>query len=112
MLWVQLYARTSGRRTPGSVRWCLPCTSSGVRVVVLVPMPVGVCVILACDQAHLKDLAAERTALAHALPQRPVRHLRAPPVHDDHVQRDCIGPAPDQAWGTDITEHPTTPGKL
>ena len=35
-----------------------------------------------------------------------------PAVHDDHVQRDVTAPAPDRVWVTDITEHPTTDGKL
>jgi transposase InsO family protein len=35
-----------------------------------------------------------------------------PPVHDDLVQRVFTAPAPDVVWLTDITEHPTTEGKL
>ncbi len=35
-----------------------------------------------------------------------------PAVHDDLVQRDFTAQAPNQVWVTDITEHPTTEGKL
>ena len=35
-----------------------------------------------------------------------------PPVHDDLVARRFTATAPDQLWLTDITEHPTTEGKL
>ena len=33
-------------------------------------------------------------------------------VHDDHVNRDFTAERPDQVWLTDITEHPTSEGKL
>lgn len=35
-----------------------------------------------------------------------------PAVHDDLVQRDFTAERPDQIWLTDITEHPTSEGKL
>ena len=35
-----------------------------------------------------------------------------PAVHDDLVQRDFSAPAPNLMWLTDITEHPTSEGKL
>jgi len=35
-----------------------------------------------------------------------------PAVHDDLVQRDFTALHPDQVWLTDITEHPTSEGKL
>ena len=35
-----------------------------------------------------------------------------PAVHDDLVQRDFTAPAPNRVWVTDITEHPTSEGKL
>jgi putative transposase len=35
-----------------------------------------------------------------------------PAVHDDLVQRDFTAQRPDQVWLTDITEHPTSEGKL
>ena len=33
-------------------------------------------------------------------------------MHDDHVQRDFTAARPDQVWVTDITEHPTSEGKV
>ena len=35
-----------------------------------------------------------------------------PPVHDDLVRREFTANAPNRLWLTDITEHPTTEGKL
>lgn len=35
-----------------------------------------------------------------------------PAVHDDLVQRDFSAPRPDAVWLTDLTEHPTSEGKL
>ncbi len=35
-----------------------------------------------------------------------------PPAHDDLVRRDFTAPAPNRLWLTDITEHPTSEGKL
>ena len=35
-----------------------------------------------------------------------------PPVHDDLVKRRFAAKAPNQLWLTDITEHPTSEGKL
>jgi len=38
--------------------------------------------------------------------------IPGPAVHDDLVQRNFSAPRPDAIWLTDITEHPTTEGKL
>ncbi|MFH9044931.1 IS3 family transposase [Streptomyces sp. NPDC017966] len=35
-----------------------------------------------------------------------------PPVHDDLIRRDFTAAGPNRLWLTDITEHPTTEGKL
>ena len=35
-----------------------------------------------------------------------------PPVHDDLVERDFTAAGPNRLWLTDITEHPTSEGKL
>ncbi len=35
-----------------------------------------------------------------------------PPVHDDLVERDFTAPGPNRLWLTDLTEHPTSEGKL
>lgn len=38
--------------------------------------------------------------------------IPGPAVHDDLVNRDFSAPAPNVTWLTDITEHPTSEGKL
>jgi transposase InsO family protein len=40
------------------------------------------------------------------------RRRPLPAVHDDLVQRHFAAQAPDRLWCTDITEHPTTEGKV
>jgi putative transposase len=40
------------------------------------------------------------------------RHRPEPAVHQDLVQRKFVATAPDRLWCTDITEHPTTGGKV
>lgn len=40
------------------------------------------------------------------------RHRPAEAVHDDLVQRKFVADAPDRLWCTDITEHPTSTGKV
>jgi transposase InsO family protein len=40
------------------------------------------------------------------------RKVPGPAVHDDLVQRDFTASRPDAVWLTDITEHPTSEGKL
>lgn len=44
--------------------------------------------------------------------KRGLNRKPGPPVHDDRVQRDFTAKMPNQLWLTDITEHPTTEGKL
>ncbi|MGY1945136.1 IS3 family transposase [Nocardia asiatica] len=44
--------------------------------------------------------------------KRGLNRKAGPPVHDDLVQREFTATAPDQRWLTDITEHPTSEGKL
>lgn len=40
------------------------------------------------------------------------RHSPNPAVHDDLVQRRFVADAPDRLWCTDVTEHPTSEGKV
>ena len=40
------------------------------------------------------------------------RHQPNPAVHDDLVQRRFVADAPDRLWCTDVTEHPTSEGKV
>jgi len=35
-----------------------------------------------------------------------------PAVHDDHIKRDFTSDTPNRKWITDITEHPTSEGKV
>jgi putative transposase len=44
--------------------------------------------------------------------KRGLHRKPGPPVHDDLVLRDFTAEAPNQLWLTDITEHPTSEGKL
>ncbi|MEU6192010.1 IS3 family transposase [Nocardia sp. NPDC047038] len=44
--------------------------------------------------------------------KRGLNRKAGPPVHDDLVQREFTATAPDRGWLTDITEHPTSKGKL
>jgi putative transposase len=45
-------------------------------------------------------------------PQARLQPNLGTPVHDDLVERAFTAAAPDRLWLTDITEHPTTDGKL
>ena len=44
--------------------------------------------------------------------KRGLNRKPGPPVHDDLVLRDFTAPEPNVLWLTDITEHPTSEGKL
>jgi len=44
--------------------------------------------------------------------KRGLNRKPGPPVHDDLVERDFTSTAPNELWLTDITEHPTSEGKL
>jgi len=55
--------------------------------------------------------SAQRVWSLHA--KKRGRHRKAgPPVHDDLVRRQFSAVGPNAVWLTDITEHPTTQGKL
>lgn len=56
-----------------------------------------------CSQANLFSFHSRKRRRG----RRP-----GPPVHDDHVNRDFAAAGPNQLWLTDITEHPTSEGKL
>lgn len=56
-----------------------------------------------CSQANLFSFHSRKRGKG----RRP-----GPPVHDDHVNRDFAAAGPNQLWLTDITEHPTSEGKL
>jgi putative transposase len=56
-----------------------------------------------CTQQRLRSALAKKRGLT----RKP-----GPPVHDDLVDRHFTAPAVDLTWLTDITEHPTSEGKL
>jgi putative transposase len=56
-----------------------------------------------CSQQHLWSVFAKKRGL---------NRKAGPPVHDDLVDRQFTAAAPNAVWLTDITEHPTTEGKL
>jgi putative transposase len=53
----------------------------------------------------------ERIWSVHAK-KRGLNRKAGPPVHDDLVGRDFTATGPNRVWLTDITEHPTSEGKL
>jgi putative transposase len=55
--------------------------------------------------------SAQRIWSLHAK-KRGLNRKAGPPVHDDLVDRDFCAAAPNTVWLTDITEHPTSEGKL
>jgi transposase InsO family protein len=59
--------------------------------------------------AHLMRVAGI-AGISHRRKRGRGRPLPAP--HDDLVQRRFVAEGPDQLWATDITEHPTTSGKV
>lgn len=56
-----------------------------------------------CTQQQIWSVFAKKTGLSRRA---------GPPVHDDLVGREFTAPAPNVTWLTDITEHPTSEGKL
>lgn len=56
-----------------------------------------------CSQQRIWSVFARKRGLS----RKP-----GPPVHDDLVERQVTASRPDELWLTDITEHPTTEGKL
>ena len=56
-----------------------------------------------CSQQQIWSVFAKKPGL---------NRKAGPPVHDDLVRRQFSADAPDRTWLTDITEHPTSEGKL
>jgi transposase InsO family protein len=56
-----------------------------------------------CQQQQIWSVFAKKRGLSRKA---------GPPVHDDLVDRDFTAPAANVTWLTDITEHPTSEGKL
>jgi transposase InsO family protein len=74
------------------------------------------------DQLHERGLAAGENRVARLCSQQRIWSVFAkkrgltrkagPPVHEDLVDRQFTAETPNAVWLTDITEHPTTEGKL
>jgi putative transposase len=56
-----------------------------------------------CSQQQIWSVHAKKRGLGRKA---------GPPVHDDLVARQFTAASPDRTWLTDITEHPTSEGKL
>lgn len=56
-----------------------------------------------CQQEQIWSIFAKKRGLSRRA---------GPPVHDDLLRRDFAASGPDQRWVGDITEHPTSGGKL
>ena len=56
-----------------------------------------------CSQQRIWSVFAKKRGLSRKA---------GPPVHDDLVARQFTASGPDRVWLTDITEHPTSEGKL
>ena len=56
-----------------------------------------------CSQQRIWSVLAKKRGLGR---------MAGPPVHEDLVARQFTAAGPDRVWLTDITEHPTTEGKL
>lgn len=65
------------------------------------------------DELPARGISAGENRVARLCSAQRVRHRKAgPPVHDDLVRRQFSAVGPNAVWLTDITEHPTTQGKL
>jgi putative transposase len=67
--------------------------------------------IVASENRVNRLCTAQKIWSIHAR-KRGLSRKAGPPVHDDLVQKDFTADRPNQKWLTDITEHPTTEGKL
>jgi putative transposase len=56
-----------------------------------------------CQQEQIWSIFAKKRGLSRRA---------GPPVHDDRLRRDFAASGPDERWVGDITEHPTSEGKL
>jgi putative transposase len=67
---------------------------------------------VACDRTMWRLASAHRCWSVFGR-RRGVNGKRpGPPAHDDHVRRRFTAPGPNRVWLTDISEHPTSEGKV
>lgn len=64
------------------------------------------------SEGHVQRLCHEHKIFSVLSPKAKKRPPAGRPAHDDLVKRDFTAEGPNQLWLTDITEHPTTEGKL
>jgi len=67
---------------------------------------------LAVGRNRVARLCREQRVFSVIVKRRGRIKVAGPVVHDDHVQRQFKTTVLDQAWFTDITEHPASEGKL
>lgn len=63
-------------------------------------------------EGHVQRLCHEHKIFSVLSPKAKKRPPAGPPAHDDLVKRVFTADRPNALWLTDITEHPTTGGKL
>jgi putative transposase len=67
---------------------------------------------ITASRNRVNRLCTQQRLFSRHARKRGLHRTPGPPVHDDLVARRFTAPAPDRLWLTDITEHPTTDGKL
>ena len=67
---------------------------------------------ITASRNRVNRLCTQQRLFSRHARKRGLHRTPGPPVHDDLVARRFTAPAPDRLWLTDITEHPTTEGKL
>ena len=67
---------------------------------------------IAASENRVQRLCTQQQIWSVFAKKRGLSRRAGPPVHDDLVDREFTAPAPNVTWLTDITEHPTSEGKL
>jgi putative transposase len=67
---------------------------------------------IAAGENRVARLCSQQRIWSAFAKKRGLTRKAGPPVHDDLVGRQFTAAGPDRIWLTDITEHPTTEGKL
>jgi transposase InsO family protein len=67
---------------------------------------------LIASRNRVQRLCAQQRLFSAHSRKRGLHRKPGPPVHDDLVERQFTAPEPNLLWLTDITEHPTSEGKL
>ena len=67
---------------------------------------------ITAGENRVARLCSQQQIWSVLIKKRGLGRKAGPPVHDDLVARQFAAAAPDRVWLTDITEHPTSEGKL